>query len=189
VLLTRPLSRTRLDELVAEQSPLAPTYAEVGGTRDATFPPGYQHDRYEALLGGDQRSFSAGVAALNRWEAHRGAGVDVTPVDVAIADGATVVLALPLGPFRAIAACRVVYVIDEPDTFGFGYGTLPLHPEQGEEAFLIERDGDGLVWFRLAAFSRPKDRLARIGAPVSRVIQRRVTRGYLRAMTRAVNAP
>ncbi|SIP67631.1 hypothetical protein BN9982_740001 [Mycobacterium tuberculosis] len=31
------------------------------------------------------------------------------------------------------APCRVVYVIDEPDVRGFGYGTLPGHPVSGEE--------------------------------------------------------
>jgi hypothetical protein len=28
------------------------------------------------------------------------------------------------------AVCRVVAVIDEPDRFGFAYGTLPDHPER-----------------------------------------------------------
>jgi uncharacterized protein (UPF0548 family) len=36
-----------------------------------------------------------------------------------------------LGPIRV--PCRVVYVLDEPERRGFAYGTLPGHPESGEE--------------------------------------------------------
>jgi uncharacterized protein (UPF0548 family) len=99
-----------------------------------------------------------------------------------------VVLALPLGPLRAVAACRIVTLVDEQTRFGFAYGTLPLHPEQGEESFVIERDSLGTTWFRVAAFSRPSDLLARVGAPLSRAIQTRVTRSYLRAMVAFVES-
>ena len=43
--------------------------------------------------------------------------------------------------------CRVVYVIDEPSRRGFAYGTLPGHPESGEEAFIVEIDETDEVWF------------------------------------------
>ena len=43
-----------------------------------------------------------------------------------------------LGPLRA--PCRVVYVVDEPDRRGFAYGTLPGHPETGEELFAVRYD-------------------------------------------------
>jgi uncharacterized protein (UPF0548 family) len=29
-------------------------------------------------------------------------------------------------------------------------GTLPGHPESGEEAFFVSLDGDDKVWFRIA---------------------------------------
>ena len=44
------------------------------------------------------------------------------------------------GPGRR--PCRVVYVVDEPDRRGFAYGTLPGHPESGEELFLVRYDPD-----------------------------------------------
>jgi uncharacterized protein (UPF0548 family) len=52
---------------------------------------------------------------------------------------------------------------------------------QGEEAFHVVRDGSQMV-LRITAFSRPHHPLARIGAPVSRVIQVRMNQAYLRAM-------
>jgi uncharacterized protein (UPF0548 family) len=87
-----------------------------------------------------------------------------------------------------LAACRVVAVVDEPDRFGFAYGTLPLHPESGEEAFLVERGPDDAVRFRVVAVSRPAHPLARLGAPVTRLVQRRVTSRYLEGLRRAIAA-
>ncbi|HEV8560641.1 MAG TPA: DUF1990 family protein [Actinophytocola sp.] len=40
---------------------------------------------------------------------------------------------------------RVVHVVEEEHRRGFAYGTLPGHPECGEEAFLLERHADGTV--------------------------------------------
>ena len=44
-----------------------------------------------------------------------------------------------------VAPCRVVYVTTEPGQFGFAYGTLQGHPEHGEEAFHVTKQGDGTV--------------------------------------------
>jgi uncharacterized protein (UPF0548 family) len=49
------------------------------------------------------------------------------------------ILSLGVAAIRLRAPCRIVYVIDEPDRRGFAYGTLPGHPERGEEAFIISR--------------------------------------------------
>ena len=52
-----------------------------------------------------------------------------------ILTGATVVVTLGT-PIVALAVpCRIVSVIDGQTRWGFAYGTLPGHPEQGEEAF------------------------------------------------------
>jgi uncharacterized protein (UPF0548 family) len=97
-------------------------------------------------------------------------------------DELVVLVVAPFGPLRTIAPCRIVSVVDDETRFGFAYGTLPEHPEQGEEAFVCERSPAGGVTFRVRAFSRPHDPLARIGAPISRWVQTRTTRGYLNAM-------
>jgi uncharacterized protein (UPF0548 family) len=83
-----------------------------------------------------------------------------------------------------VATGRVVTVSDTPERFGFAYGTLEAHPECGEESFVVVRSG-GRVAFRIVAFSRPRHLLARLGAPVARLVQRRVTRSYLTAMQEA----
>ena len=80
------------------------------------------------------------------------------------------------------APVRVVYVVDEGRRRGFAYGTLPGHPESGEEAFVVEHLEDDTVRFAITAFSRPATLLAKLGGPVSRLVQSRVTNRYLRAV-------
>ena len=174
-----------VERLLAEQRESPFSYPEVGATATC-LPEGYRHDSYEAKLGAGAEVFGRAADGLRTWQAHRGAGVSVHPRDATLAEGATVLLVIALGLARAVAACRIVYVDDQPRRFGFAYGTLDLHPEQGEESFTVEHDPGGSVWFRIAAFSKPHDPLARIGAPVTRSIQRRVTNGYLRSLERFV---
>jgi uncharacterized protein (UPF0548 family) len=84
----------------------------------------------------------------------------------------------------AVAPARVAYLLDEPERFGFAYGTLPGHPARGEEAFVVVRSG-GRVRFEVVAFSRPQEPLARLGKPVTRLLQVRTIRSYLGAMEAA----
>jgi uncharacterized protein (UPF0548 family) len=98
---------------------------------------------------------------------------------------ATFAVVIRTGFLYVTAVGRVVYIIDEPGRYAFAYGTLSAHPERGEEAFAITRE-DGRVRFEIVAFSRPRHLLARIGAPLTRLLQVRATNGYLEAMRTAV---
>ena len=61
----------------------------------------------------------------------------VFPDGQEIVTSATVVVILGT-PIVALAMpCRIVSVIDGQTRWGFAYGTLPGHPEQGEEAFIV----------------------------------------------------
>jgi uncharacterized protein (UPF0548 family) len=76
----------------------------------------------------------------------------------------------------SINACRIIYVIDEQDResrrFGFGYGTLPVHSEQGEERFLLRWDAKSdQVIYEITAFSRPNNLLVCLGWPLAVRIQ------------------
>jgi uncharacterized protein (UPF0548 family) len=164
------------------------SYDEVGGTELTPMPAGYRHDDLSVEVGHGDAAFARARHGIDTWQAQLGAGVDVSPRDPP-AEGRPVLAIARLGPVRVIAPCRVVDVIDEPDRYGFAYGTLPGHPERGEEAFVIERSADGTVLFRVRAFSRPADRIARLGAPVTRAIQLRALRAYLAAMRAYVHTP
>jgi uncharacterized protein (UPF0548 family) len=79
-------------------------------------------------------------------------------------------LTVGLGPFTV--PCEIVYVLDEPNRSGFGYGTLPGHFERGEEAFVVERDQQDRVWFRVTAFSRPARWPTLLAGPLTILVQR-----------------
>ena len=159
------------------------TYAEAGATA-GVLPPGYHHLRRTVGIGSGAQVFTAAAGALAGWQVHARAGLHVSASAVTAELGGVVVLGLRLGAIRIGAPCRVVYVIDEPDRHGFAYGTLPGHPERGEEAFLVRRHHDGTVTFTITAFSRPASALAKAAGPVGRGIQRRITSRYLRAIQR-----
>jgi uncharacterized protein (UPF0548 family) len=127
------------------------TYPDFGATRDGRLPRGYHHLHHRTPIADTPEAFDRAREAVLTFAMHRGAGARVKSSAERAAPG--VRLTVTLGPFTV--PCEVVYVIDEPDRAGFGYGTLPGHQESGEEAFLVERDATGRVWLRVTAFSRP----------------------------------
>jgi len=185
--LTRP-SAEDLARLLAEAKAADLSYAEVGATKCPSLPAGYRLDRYERQLGSDETFFERAAEALRDWKAHVGAGVEVVPDGARVAVGNTVLLLVKAAGLWAIAPCRVVYVVDQPNSVSFAYGTLPGHPEQGEAAMIVERGNLGGVVFRIVSFSRPVDALARLGSPVTRVIQRRVTSRYAQALASEISS-
>jgi uncharacterized protein (UPF0548 family) len=176
-----------LDQLRA--TPL--TYPEHGRTlaRRGALPPGYYHVRATRDIGAGDAAWLAACDGIRGWRLHRGSGLRVAPADPPISVGTEVVTDVALaGPLHVLAACRIVEVVDEPARFGFAYGTLAVHPEQGEEAFVVERTADGVVRLTVTAFSRGNGLLMRLGGPVARRQQAAATEGYLAALQRHVEA-
>ena len=157
------------------------TYAAAGQTA-GVLPPGYRHIRTRAVLGCGGAVFTAATTALLTWQAHLQAGLHVSASSATAEPGSVVMLSAGPRPLRVRAPCRVVYVIDEPARQGFAYGTLPGHPESGEEAFVIARQDGDTVTFTITAFSRPATPLARMAGPFGRAIQDHITARYLQAL-------
>ena len=103
--------------------------------------------------------------------------------DPFIVPGDSVLLGIPFGPFHVTAPARVVYVVDDLNRKGFAYGTLPGHPESGEESFIVEQTEDGSVWLEISAFSRPANALWWIVYPVLRLSQLYYTRRYFESLS------
>jgi uncharacterized protein (UPF0548 family) len=121
-----------------------------------------------------------------------GAPATVEPVQEAVygasgqpvlAPGDTATLLIPFLFLRVAAPCRVIYVVDEPRRKGFAYGTLPGHPESGEEAFIVEQTEDGSVWLTIRAFSRPSGWQWWVLYTMLRFAQALFTRRYFRALS------
>ena len=187
--LVRPPSDAKLAQILAAVGDARFTYDEVGATASAgDLPDGYHHVRVTRVLGRGEDVFAAAVDGIRRWQLHRRQGYRVAPDEPPIEAGTVVALDVPLVAVHVIAACRIAWVVDEPDRFGFGYGTLPIHPESGEEAFVVERGtgetgaAPGDVRLAITAFSRPRHALVRLAGPVARRQQARATRGYLDAL-------
>jgi uncharacterized protein (UPF0548 family) len=161
------------------------TYGHEGATADGAsgLPDGYAHAAARRVVGHGDTAFAAAREAVRTWQLHRRQGFRVVPASPPIARGTEVLVAMRLaGPVHVLAACRVVWAVDEPRRFGFAYGTLDLHPASGEEAFVVEHDPSGEVVGQVVAFSRPHHPLVRLGGPVARRRQATATEGYLDAL-------
>jgi uncharacterized protein (UPF0548 family) len=175
------LRRATLEQLAA-----APfTYPEVGATRDGALPAGYDHVERAHVVGSGRAGFERAAAAVFRWTAQRGAGLQVSASGPASSPGTVVLMTAGLPRLGLDIPCRVVWVVDQPDRRGFGYGTLPGHPESGEESFVVSLRPDGEVVYELRAFSRPGTRLSRLGGPVSGRLQTLALDRYVTAIRRA----
>jgi uncharacterized protein (UPF0548 family) len=177
-LLAKYLARSSQDEV---------TYPEVGLTRSATLPPGYRHDRLSLQVGAGENAWERAKDAIRRWKAHAHAGITITPPDAPVLEGTTILASRALGPVTILAPCRVVYGTDEPTRFGFAYGTLPGHPETGEEAFHVALGDEDTVTAEILAFSRPDDLPTKIAGPIARKIQEAATRRYLAGIQQYAN--
>ncbi|MGX5680204.1 DUF1990 family protein [Schumannella luteola] len=115
-------------------------------------------------------------------------GSDGTPF---VVPGDTAYLVIPVlgGLWGIKSPARVVYVVDEPNRKGFAYGTLPGHPESGEESFIVDQTEDGSVWLTITAISRPSSWFWWMLAPVLRLFQEYYTRRYLRALAGPISVP
>jgi uncharacterized protein (UPF0548 family) len=166
-----------VDLAALEELPL--TYPEVGATASGDLPAGYGHLQMQKQIGTGRQRFERAAEAVMHWGMQRGAGLRVqASSETAVVD--TVVL-VRMGFLPA--PCRVVYVIDEPDLRGFGYGTLPGHPESGEERFVVRYDADtSAVYAEVSSFSRPARWWSKAAGPLVAVGARLIARRYLRGV-------
>lgn len=174
--------QTLTADLVAALQSAELTYTEVGGSR-GDLPPGYHHVVREVPLGVGNQRFARAAEDLFSWQLQRRAGVRVLASSPRVRVGAVAILLLGVGRVAVRAPVRVVYVIDQPHLKGFGYGTLPGHPERGEEAFVVELRPDGAVICRITAFSRPATWLTKLGGPLATQVQSWVTGRYLQSLS------
>jgi uncharacterized protein (UPF0548 family) len=150
------------------------TYPEIGATRrpGELPPPGYHLLRVRTRVGRGAQEFAAAGRAVLGWRMHRAVGVRMDATAATAAPGVRVVVGVGAGPLRLTAPCEVVWTADDRHRAGFAYGTLPGHPECGEESFVVELEPDGTVWLTVTAFSRPAAWYTRAAGPLARAVQR-----------------
>ena len=174
---------------VAKQKDSSFSYSEVGASA-TTAPLGYNVDHNRIELGKGEDAWQRAVEAIRTWRMFSLPWVGLHWPTAPILVGTDVAVSVHHFGFYSLNACRIVYVVDEErpmKRFGFAYGTLAEHAESGEERFTLEwnRDTDE-VWYDILAFSRPKNMLARLGYPLSRLLQKRFAEGSKLVMLQSV---
>lgn len=161
------------------------TYQTIGLSQRGESPAGFRRVTRRVRVGEGHAAYVRLAEGILSWQLHRGAGLRVPVGQARAGVGVDVVPAFGVGPLRLPAPCRVVWVEEPgdddggPQRAGFGYGTLPGHPERGEEAFIAVLESDGAVYFEVFAFSQHANWFFTLGAPVARFFQELVTRRYL----------
>jgi uncharacterized protein (UPF0548 family) len=161
------------------------TYPHVGGTASEVLPDGYRHAERSVVIGAGRAAFERAAAAIFDWRAQRGAGLGVRAGGPSSVAGTVVVLTAGLPWLGYDIPCRVVWASTTGDERGFAYGTLPGHPESGEECFVVRLTPDGDVVYEIRAFFRLASPAARLAGPVSLVLQRLATDRYVSVIRRA----
>lgn len=185
--LRRP-SKAAVGRFLEGQRAVPLSYSTAGMTSGSA-PAGFNVDCLRHQVGVGAGDFERACDAIRQWTPHQQSWAWATPREVAPKPAGLIAIVARIGPFWWANACRVVSVVEEagpPQRFGFAYGTLAGHVEQGEARFVVELGDDGIVWYEVLTHSRPKHWLARLGYPLSRWYQRRFARGAAKALERAV---
>lgn len=163
-------------------------YPGVGATTKGPehWPEGFRRLRVSTQVGFGEAEFAVAADAVMTWRLHRTAGVRFETDAVRAAPGVEVVVGLGVGALRLRAPCRVVWTVEEERRAGWAYGTLPGHPVQGEEAFVVVQDEDGTVRLEVLAFSLPSTWYTAAAGPLLPVFQRWYARRCGRFLRRLV---
>ena len=166
----------RIRAFLDAEKDLPYSYTETGHTGREIPVEGYDNDLNRIDLGEGEAVWQAGKEAIRQWKMFPGGWARIFPALTPLREGETVaMLARVLGAWW-LNSCCIVYVLDTERQFGFAYGTLPGHIEQGEEVFMVEKLPDGKVRYVIKAFSRPRHWMARLGYPLARAYQRKFVR-------------
>jgi uncharacterized protein (UPF0548 family) len=158
------------------------TYDAVGTACSGAVPAGFRGAQRSVVVGSGREQFERAAAAVLDWRAQRGAGLRVRATGPSSEPGTVVVLTAGLPRLGYDIPCRVVWGRTDGDERGFAYGTLPGHPESGEECFLVRLAPGGEVVFEIRVFFRLASRAARLAGPLALVLQRLATDRYVSAI-------
>lgn len=176
------LSHRRVRTQLAALAGLPLTYWERGATDWSRPPQGYAFDVDRTTLGSGPEVWACAKTALRTWGMYPSAPWIELDVEGAPHVGQQVMVHFRMLGLWWNSPCRIVYLLDEPNRFGFAYGTLPGHVEQGEELFLVTRDPDtGVIDYEIRMMARAEHFLAKAFPWVVGFMQRRFRRASLAA--------
>ncbi len=157
------------------------TYAELKGTQKDSIE-GYDNDLNRMLLGEGKEVWTKAKEALLNWQQFPPSWTRVFPDKLPLLAKNQLVVIFKLFGLWWVNPTRIVYTLDEENRFGFAYGTIEGHIEQGEELFWIEREPDGKIYYSIKAFSKPRFWGARLLYPMARSYQRKFVKESMARM-------
>lgn len=179
-------NNTVLDKFIKVELPKALTYPEVGATKGSEQFRHYDHDYNHLILGNGEEVWKKAKAGLKNWQQFPMPWTKIYPNTTELKEGNVVVVLFRLFGIWWRNSAKIIYTFDEPNRFGFAYGTLPTHVEKGEEVFWVERDKAGVVSYHIKAFSTPRFWLTKLAYPIARMYQRKFAKESKEAMKKLV---
>lgn len=161
-----------INSFLKKQATADYTYAELEGSKKESVS-GYDNDHNCCIIGSGEQKWEAAKEALRNWSQFPAPWTKILPERAPLKVGETVAVLFRIFGIWWINSARIVYVFDEPNHFGFAYGTLKGHLEKGEECFWIERDEAGTISYHIRAFSKPYYWFVKLTYPMARYYQRR----------------
>lgn len=134
---------------------------------------GYDYDTLRVKLGTGRRVFEIAKQAIKYWKMFPEKWTRVHPIKPEIGIGETVAISAKYLGMWWVNMARIVYVVEDLDTYGFAYGTLPGHVEKGEELFLVRMDEHEDVFYEIIAISKPNILLAKMSYSLLRGLQKK----------------
>ena len=166
--LSRPTA-AQIESVLKVERTAAPSYSLSGTTRD-----------YHCVrLGSGDEVFQAAKRTLKNWKM-----MDLGWLCVVVSGRDAAIVVRHYG-FWSVNVARVLRVEETGTQYSMTYATLPEHAEAGEENFTVSHRPDDSVWYEIEAFSRPRHWLAKLGYPLTRMLQKRFARDSMRRMQRA----
>src|SRR5436190_10555373 len=170
----RPSPKT-IASFIEESGRLPLSYPQAGIASNP--PQNYDVDETAVVIGSGEAGFERAKAALLSWKHFDLDWARICPDGARIEIGTTVAVLVRHFGFWSLNGCRVLYFLGDRShgrTFGFAYGTLVNHAEQGEEIFQVSlNQASQAVTYHIRTASRPRAALARLGYPVARMLQDR----------------
>ncbi|MGO1770779.1 MAG: DUF1990 family protein [Microbacterium sp.] len=152
-------------------------------TWEAPPPPGFRRSEVSRVIGSGAAVWERACDDILRWRVKTRSGFRVDTTHAVSAGVRLTIVARALG-VSVREPVEVTAVTASELCVGFSYRTLPGHPVDGEEAFLLQRsDADASIVLTIRSLTRPAPSgLWRWVFPFLLVAQRIVRRRYLRSL-------
>lgn len=143
---------------------------------------GFRRSEVTGSVGTGDDVWRRAVVDVLRWKVKTNSGFSVDTVDPVSAGQRVIVTAGGYG-IKVFEPVEVVSVVNQPDRVGFSYATLPGHPVDGEEAFIVHRQGDEVLLTIRSLTRAASQQPWRTLYPGLLLIQRIVRWRYLRSLS------